>query len=218
MKKYVVLALLAVGLLNSCVEHEVIPSPKAKVNTSASFQAVINFTDIELFKNINGYECVAGKIELLAPYPLPSAAIYTSEMKSNSSSTAVKIKLGSIIWDNTVSAEPSLPMFESFMTNNTTPPFKVNGFDGFDFSYTDSYGVVWTIKSDDVNQSTQIENISTGSDSSGDYALFTVKFSTPVYHLFLAGSYDPYTGTVIPADIERSIMVQNAVFKTFFKK
>jgi hypothetical protein len=206
--KFKVAVLFSAGLLlGSCIEHEVIPAPIPTVDLKCSFVGTINGTGVELTQNVLGYNCLTEKTKIILPSPSWSSAVYFSEMASTQQSLAVKIGLGSVFWDAATVNDPTLAQFNSFLQSATTPNYSTNGEAGFEVSYRDNTGKIWTSKQNSVNpQSAVFSNILQESDNNGDYSKFTCTFSCYVYH------YD------VVAEALDSVKIENAIYKAWFKR
>lgn len=206
--------LLALGV-SSCIKHEIIPPPRPKVDLSCHFQGNIN-GDIELTQNVNGYFLDASKTYIIVGSD--GRATYYANMLSAENLLAVQVTLGSVLWNAQASQDPSLSTFNSFVDNNLTPSYSANAVSGFEVTYKDPGGIVWKSKEADPPQSVEFKNISHESDDTGDYSKFICEFSCNVYHQFLDGETNPFTGEEFLADTELSIPIQDAVFKGWFKR
>jgi hypothetical protein len=224
MKRKIIVGSLALFLgIASCIKHEIIPPPEPKVTLKANFKGIINGTDTELTENVAGYFLDANKAKIILPAPALSSAVYYSEMKSTASLRSIRISFGSLQWSSSVSDDPTKELFDGFMNARADVDFphvySNNGTNGFEVMFTDVSGVVWRSKEDSGNpQSVVLSNLQLESDNSGDYAKFMVEFSCTVYHTFLEGQIDPDTGLVLEFDTEKSFEINNAVFKTWFKR
>lgn len=174
--------LLAMIGLGSCIEHEVIPAPVPMVELNCHFQGIINGTNVEFTENVLGYSCSAEKAKILLPTPAYSSAVYYSEISSTQSSVAVKVGLGSVMWDASTTSDPTLTLFNNFHMNTTLPVFSNSGTNGFEVTYTDGLGKEWVSEETSVNyQDVIFSNIIQESDSSGDYSKFVCNFDCYVY-------------------------------------
>jgi hypothetical protein len=171
-------------LFGSCIEHEVVPAPVQMVDLSCHFTGVINGTSLEFTENVNTYTGKATKNLSILPAPEISSASYNFEMSSVSSLKSIKIILGSVLWDASVSESPSLTTFNAFHATTTIPNFSPLGTSGFEVSYRDDDGVVWTSKQNGASpQNVTFTGIGQESDTLGDYSKFTCMFNCYVYHL-----------------------------------
>ena len=182
--KFAIAGIVALTLgLGSCIEHEVIPAPEPTVDLSCHFQGVINGTNAEFTENVLGYSCTSTKAKIILPAPSFSSAVYYSEMSSTQTPVSIKIGLGSVFWDASVAAEPTLTLFNNFHLNNTTPVFSNGAASGFEVTYRDASGTIWVSKQNSVNfQDVTFSGIKQESDASGDYSKFTCDFDCYVYH------------------------------------
>lgn len=206
--KFKVAGLLSAGLiLSSCIEHEVIPAPVPVVDLKCSFVGVINGTTVELTQNVLGYYCYTEKSKFIAPPPTLSSAVYSSEMSSSQTQTAIKVRMGSVFWDATTVNDPTLTIFNDFFLNNLNPTFSNDASSGIEIQYRDGAGKVWTSKANSVNaQNAVFSNIKQESDANGDYSQYSLNFNCYVYHFDVGlGELD-------------SLPIQNAVLKAWFKR
>lgn len=202
----------------SCIKHEIIPPPRPKVELSCHFQGNIN-GDIELTQNVNGYFLDASKTYIIVGSD--GRATYYANMLSADNLLAIQITLGSVLWNAQASQDPSLTTFNSFVDNNASPnlvSYSANAIQGFEVTYKDPSGIVWKSKENDPPQDVEFSNISHESDDTGDYSKFICEFSCNVYHQFLNGQINPFTGVAFTADTELSISIQDGVFKGWFKR
>jgi len=188
--------LFVIALLFGCNKHEVVPPPDELIHVNNRFYGKVNGVDIELTRYVNGYMGSAQR-HVIFHSNAPDSIVYYSTFKSPNSLEALMIGHGSIIAE--LESDISLPdkkIFDNFYTNyaNQTPSFSLNGTDGFTVSYTDKNGTIWQ-----SNQShsypledVQYTEMSLQSDTSGDYALFTVVFNTYLY--------SPYGDSILMTD------------------
>lgn len=203
------IAILMLGgiLLPSCIKHEIIPAPEPVVDLKCSFSGVINGSDVQLTQNVNGYNTTPTKEKIILPSPQLSSANYYAQMNSGTATPYVKIGLGSIQWDASSIADPTLSQFNSFFTASTTPAFSDNASNGFKFEYRDGTGKIWSTKQTSPNsQNVTFSNIKQESDASGDYSKFTCVFNGYVYY------QDQVTM------LWDSMYVANGTYKAWFKR
>ena len=190
--------------LEACIEHEVIPAPVPKVELACNFSGIIKSTPLELTENVSGYTGKPDKALQLVSAPAVSSAIYIFEMYSATSMQSIKIKLGSVLWNGSVSAIPDLTSFNSFYKTNIAPPYSDGAGNGFEVSYRDGNGVTWVSKQNSLNaQNVAFSGINQESDAFGDYSKFVCKFNCYVYAQ--NGQKD-------------SIQITNGVLKGWFKR
>ncbi len=212
--RFAFLATLLLIITSACIEHEVIPPPSNKVDLDASFVGYINGTQVELTQNVNNYLGFALDTQIINVAPVMSKVIYTSGISSTSNLQSIALSFGSLEWDATGSAIPTLPMFNDFhMTNSGNPvPFKdaatlaTNSINGVQVSYTDNTGKFWISRETDPGQTATFTILKQASDDSGDYSLFEVTFSCKVWYV------DPQTS------LEESIQINNAKLRGWFKR
>lgn len=210
MKKYqtgLIIFCLLTFSIQSCIKHEIIPAPIPMVDLSCHFVGSIGGTKLELTENVAGYSGKATKNLNILPSPAVSSAAYNFEMSSPSSMGSVKIVLGSVLWNSSVSPSPDLTTFNTFHSTTIAPAFSTSGISGFEFSYRDGNGLIWTSKQNSKNsQNAAFTGITQESDSQGDYSKFTCNFSCYVYH------QDPQS---LAWD---SLIVQNGSLKGWFQR
>ena len=213
-KKGVLIIGISSFVLSSCIEHEVIPPPEPKVDLYAHFYGEINGAPVELTENVLGYynDCTTAKYIL--PPPQPSSAVYFAEMRSAQVATAVKVGMGSIGWDANVGAEPTLSSFNAFFQTNLFPNYSDDGLGGFEFTYTDGTGRVWSSSETSVNpQDVEFTGVVQESDNSGDYSKFICNFECYVYSL------NPDSLAQNPPVVHLdSIRIQNATYEGWFQR
>jgi hypothetical protein len=177
------------------------------VDLSCHFIGSIGSTMLELTENVAGYSGKATKNLNILPSPAVSIAAYNFEMSSPSSMCSIKIVLGSILWNSSVSPSPDLTTFNTFHSTSIAPAFSTSGTSGFELSYRDGNGLIWTSKQNSMNsQNVAFTGVKQESDSQGDYSKFNCKFSCYVYH------QEPQS---LAWD---SLLVQNGSLKGWFQR
>jgi hypothetical protein len=212
--RFAFLATLLLLISSACIEHEVIPPPSNKVDLNASFVGYINGTQVELTQNVNNYLGFALDTQIVNVAPVMSKVIYSFGMASTANPQNISLSFGSLEWDATGSATPTLTMFNDFhMTNSGNPvPFKdvatlaTNSINGVQVSYTDNTGKFWISRETDPGQTANFTILKQASDGTGDYSLFEVTFSCKVWYV------DPQTSA------EESIQINNAKLRGWFKR
>ena len=201
--------------LDSCIKHEVIPAPVARVDLNANLEAVINGTDIEWTQNVNMYKGFTSVATINNPSPQLSKKIYESSMSSVISGQSLRLTFGSLAWDAAATLEPPLSMFHDFHEDNSDIPIPFKNYDspstlpslvGVEVEYTDSDGEVWISRESDPNQFAEFQIIKQESDNTGDYSLFSCQFSCKVWR------NNPQTS------LDESITISNAQYKAWFKR
>ena len=217
MKSFSTIFILSVALLflDSCIKHEVIPAPVARVDLNANLEAVINATDIEWTQNVNGYKGYTSVETEDYASPQLSKKIYESRMSSNYSEQSLRLTFGSLAWDAAATFEPPLSMFNDFHLDNSDLPIPFKNYDspssllslvGVEVEYTDNDGEVWISRESDPNQFAEFQIIKQESDNTGDYSLFSCQFSCKVWR------NNPQTS------LDESITISNAQYKAWFKR
>jgi len=212
MKKAVYLFVFGSVFLAGCPKHEIIPAPKPKVELESHLIGSINGTDVELTQNVGGYYVDATKAKIILSSPQPSSAVYYAEMKSAESLVSVRIGIGSVQWDASVSSDPTITQFNSFFTNpvNMTPVYSTNAASGFEVVYRDGSGNIWTSDELDVANTAVFTNIIQESDGTGDYSKFTCTFTCTMHRMQVNPSPLPPT----PLSLE----MEDVVFDGWFKR
>lgn len=204
MKRGAILLGLTAFIFSSCIEHEVIPPPVPMVDLSAHFYGVINGAEIELTENVLSYSNTSTKAKIILPPPSYSSAVYYSEMSSPQILTSIKVGLGSVSWDATLDADPSLTAFNGFFQAEDNPNYSNAGALGFEVTYTDGFGVEW--KSDEARMTSYQEVAFTGitqeSDSTGDYSQFVCNFHCYAYNW----------------NFSDSVQISDAVYQGWFRR
>ena len=213
MKKVIALFVFGSLFLTGCPKHEIIPAPTPKVELEASFIGVVNGSQLELTKNVDGYYLDASSFKYIAPSPTPSKATYTANMASSNGLVSIRVGLGSIPFDGSASSEPSLSVFNAFFTTMTAPPYATGASNGNEVVYRDGSGKVWTSDAAQSPQDVIFTGIVQESDSQGDYSKFTCTFNCNVYR-----KEPDLTTPVVTDSITLSLPIQNGVLKGWFKR
>lgn len=215
-----------VGLIGiiaaSCTKHEIIPAPTPSVDLKCSFQGDIGGAFVEYTENVDNYTCFPS----IAKQTLSGItnAQYLFSMSSTSQIQSVQIAMGSLSWsDPTGTQTPALTLFNSFFTANDMPNYSDLALAGFEVTYRDATGLYW--KSDEASPLAQTvafnpNTIKQESDASGDYSLFTCDFACPVYHTYVVVDISVIPQTTPPTmrDSVASILIENAIYKGYFKR
>jgi len=211
MKKAVYLLVFGSVFLAGCPKHEIIPAPKPKVELEGHFIGNVNGSNVEYTQDVSGFTMEASGVKLILPPPQLSRAVYTAEMKTSENLISVKIGLGSVQWDGFTSSSPTSSQFNSFFTDaaNLTPTYSTAASAGFEVTYRDGSGNIWTSDQTDPGTVT-FSNISQESDGTGDYSKFVCSFSCTVHRMQINPSPQPPTPL--------SLTISNAVFTGWFKR
>lgn len=220
--KSILASTLVIAALASCVKHEVIPAPEPKVELVCNFTGTINGTDVEWTQNVDGVYLESSKSKIVPPSGL-SSAVYYSEIKSSDNLNAMRLNIGQMKWDANVTSDPTLSIFNGFLTANPTPTYTLGAIltgantAGFEVAYRDGNGDVWLTKDTDPN-TIDFTNIVQESDKTGDYSKFVANFDCVVYHTFqiITPSNPPAVGDT--TYVEQSLPVNNGVFKGWYKR
>lgn len=208
MRKIVLLFALGSLFLAGCPKHEIIPAPEPRVDLEANFVGNINGTDVELTENVNGYYLEATKTKIILPSPSPSSAVYYADMKSGQTMVSVKIGMGSVLFDGSISSDPTLSLFNAFFTANMTPSYSAASVAGFEVIYRDGTGAVWTSDPASTPQNVVFSNVVQESDATGDYSKFVCTFDCIVYRTVVVGT----------VSTTYSLPIQNATYTGWFKR
>lgn len=209
MKKVIALFVFGSLFLAGCPKHEIIPAPTPKVELESSFIGLVNGSQLELTQNVDGYYLDATKTKYILPSPTPSKAAYYANMKSANGLVSIRVGLGSIGFDGSASSDPSLAVFNSYFSSQTTPVYSDQAVSGFEVVYRDGSGNVWSSDETQTPQNAVFTGIVQESDGSGDYSKFTCTFNCKVYRTIYDTLGNP---TVLDIDI------QNAILKGWFKR
>jgi hypothetical protein len=194
-------------LLNSCIEHEVIPPPIPQVELDCYFDGLINNVPLTLTQNVGGVIGSAAKAQNLMPPPTFSSERYFFTMSSNQTPRSITIGLGSVYWDGAVETQPTVSQFNNFHKNTLTPNFSNGALAGFEVKYIDVLGNEWFSDEASTNfQDVTFSNVKQEADASGEYSLFNCTFDCYVYRT------DPVTLAV------DSMRVQGTDFQGWFKR
>ena len=200
--------LLVVLFTTSCIEHEVIPPPVNTVDLNCYFVGFVNGTQVEFTQNVQGYGADVVNFEDINPSPTPSEKTYGSKIKSFYFDQAVQIKFGTLDWDASANAQPTVTMFNDYHSSNSGIPinFSDNGLAGIEVEYTDNNGVKWLSRETDPGQEAVFTILGQASDNTGDYSLFECDFSCKVWRI------NPQT------NLDESLDITNAKFTSWFKR
>jgi hypothetical protein len=195
-------------IFSSCIEHEVIPAPVNTVDLNSAFIGFVNGTQVEFTQNVNGYGAESVNAEDINPSPNFSQMTYGSKIKSVENPQSIRIKFGTLDWDVSQNAYPTLSMFNDYMNlySNTPIPFSDLGFSGVEIEYVDNFGVSWVSRESDPGQTAIFEVKKQESDNTGDYSLFECTFSCLVWRI------NPQT------NLDESVNIENGQITSWFKK
>ena len=189
MKKIIAFYILPGLLLFSCIKPEIIPAPEQKVVLSAYFKGKINNTDVKWYQNQEDYDCEPTKSKnTFQEQGKLSQAIYFAEMKSSTVKTAIKIGVGSVLWDYTTAEDPTKLLFDNFMTklNSSKIKYSKEAIDGFEVKYTDKLGRAYYSSPTSVNiQNVEFISVKQESDIDNDYSKFVSSFNCWVYRTYM---------------------------------
>jgi hypothetical protein len=203
MKKIAYLFLFGSVFLAGCPKHEIIPAPVPKVELSAHFTGKINGSNVELTQNVGGFFLEATKTKIILPSPAQSSAVYYADFKTGQSLVSLKLGLGSVLWDASISNDPSASAFNAFFLGMQNPNYSDFAASGFEVTYRDGFGNIWT--SDETDPGTvTFSNIEQESDATGDYSKFTCSFECILHR------------TVGPN--EYTLAIEDAVYTGWFKR
>jgi hypothetical protein len=194
-------------LLNSCIEHEVIPPPIPQVELDCYFDGLVGGVPLTLTQNVGGVTGSAAKAQNLMPPPTFSSERYFFTMSSSQTPRSITVGLGSVYWDGAVETQPTVSQFNNFHKNTLTPNFSNGALAGLEVKYTDVLGNEWVSDEASTNfQDVTFSNVKQEADASGEYSLFHCTFDCYVYYT------DPVTSAV------DSMRVQGTDFQGWFKR
>ncbi len=213
--KYATLLIGSAFLFNSCIKHEVIPAPVPHADLKVHFKGLINFTDTEYTENVEGFAGYATKAKFTVPSPSPSSCTYYSEMKSTSGK-AIKVGIGALEWDASVSSDPTTAQFDAFHNLNVTPTYATGTLAGFIVTYKDAGSLVWTSKGTPwhLDQNVTFSNLYQESDEDGHYSKFRVIFNTFVYRTY---QLPPVAPAIVGLFTTDSLRIQNGTYDGWFQ-
>jgi hypothetical protein len=198
---------LTVLLLNSCIEHEVIPPPIPQVELDCYFDGLVNNVPLTLTQNVGGVSGTAAKAQNIMPPPTFSSERYFFTMSSDQTPRSITVGLGSVFWDGATETQPTVSQFNNFHKNTLTPNFSNSALNGFEVKYVDVLGNEWVSDENSTNfQDVTFSNVKLEADASGEYSLFDCTFDCYVYFT------DPITSNV------DSMRVQGTNLKGWFKR
>lgn len=195
--------------LNSCVEHEVIPAPEPVVELECAFSATINGSAYILIEDVGGMYCESTKSKEINPSPQASTATYNAIKSSDTQLDYINVSLGKLSFyadvNADVNADPNLDQFTTFFNANLNPNFSAEAIDGVEIIFRDAAGDVWFSNPASLNpQNFTFTSLIHESDDENDYIKFEAAFTCYLYD-----------NLAIPSD---SILVENAIFKSHFKR
>lgn len=191
--------------LSSCVEHEVIPAPKPVVELECAFSATINGSAYILIEDVGGMYCESTKSKEINPFPQASTATYNAIKRSDIQLDYINVSLGKLSFNADVNADPNLDQFTTFFNANLTPNFSAGAIVGVEIIFRDAAGDVWFSNPASLNpQNFTFTSLIQESDDENDYIKFDAAFTCYLYD-----------NLAIPSD---SILVENAIFKSHFKR
>mgnify|MGYP006146710385 CR=1 FL=1 len=163
--------------------------PSPNLDLTCHFSGVIDGAQIELAQNVSGYTGEAHSSTFIFSSPDFSHVIYRFKLISDQSPLKLEIYHGSVYWDYGVVSSPTLNQFISFHLTNTTPEYKDNGADGFQFTFMDQDGNTWASNPLSFNsQNVLFSDLIAFSNTSGDYVKFKCQFNCYVYNPTLSDS------------------------------
>lgn len=193
------------AVLNSCIEHEVIPPPRPVVELSCTFNATIDGANYNLVENVSGLFCDPTKAKEILPQPQPSSSIYFASIRSNTAMDFIQLGIGKIFFNADVNSDPSKEQFESFFNANMNPEFSEEASDGVEIMFRDPSGNVWySDPNSEDSQSFAFTAMEIESDDDGDYAKFTANFTCTLYR-----EVD---------DTIASLRMENATYNGYFER
>lgn len=216
MKKIFISALLLSILpFVGCNKPEVIPAPTSSANLKIHFNGIINGSDVEWTKNVNGYKAIPSDSArpFFDPMTMQSYLnlAYFCTMGSSSKVSYIAIGLGSIQQDPTLGTRPNATTFRAFIDANLTPTYSDTAIAGFEVRYVDEQGRLF--RSDEgIPGLAEFTDIEEKEDDAGEYTQFTCTFSCVVKHW-------GHTITLPKTDsVLATATIQNAVLTGYFKR
>jgi hypothetical protein len=202
--KHLLFAFMGGLLFTSCIEHEVIPPPKVKVDLDCSFTATLEGSDYNLVAGVGGFYCDATRAKEILPNPQPSTAKYYAAIRSDEQFDFIQVKMGSVLFDAEVGPDPTLEEFTQFFEETTNPEFKTDANEGVEIVYRNNAGSVYFSKEADPSlQTFSLVSVSQESDEDGDYLKFTANFSCNLYD--------------DPANPTDTVTIENGVYIGYFQ-
>jgi hypothetical protein len=184
MKKALIFSLLIVGLvIFGCKKPEVIPAPSSKADLKIHFEGIINGSDVEWTKNVEGYKAVSRKQLVPQSGGLLLDLSYYCGMLSDFKNSGIEVGLGALVQDPTLGTSPNMVTFRDFMDDNlTTPPdYSDSAKAGFEVRYFDENGRLF-VSDETLPGSVIFSNYEEKEDNSGEYIQFQVNFGCVVKH------------------------------------
>jgi hypothetical protein len=216
MKKIFIAALLLSVLpFVGCNKPEVIPAPANTGNMEIHFTGIINGSDVEWTKNVNGYKAII--TDSARPYfdPMTSQSYlnlaYFCTMGSESKVSRISIGLGSIQQDPTLGTRPNTTTFKAFMDANLIPVYSDTALVGFEVRYKNEQGDLF--RSDEaVPGFVEFTDLEEKEDANGEYIQFKCTFSCVVKH------WGKTVSTPLADSVLATATIQNAVLTGYFKR
>ncbi len=207
MKKIFLSAFILGGLaLVGCQKPESIPAPTSDANLKIHFEGIINGSDVEWTKNVNGYKVESRKVTALNTTTGQLDLAYYCAMKSSSKVSAIEIGLGSIMQDPNLGTSPTMATMLAFMNSNLLPNYSDSAKVGFEVKYTDELGRLF--KSDETQPGTvEFMDLETKEDNAGEYIQFKCTFTCPVFYKHPTDPTKDATG-----------VIQNATLTGYFTR
>ncbi len=206
MKKIFVFSLLMAGLaFFGCKEPEIVPAPTTRADLKIHFQGIINGSDVEWTKNVDGYK--ASSFKAFQPNGANLLDLsYNCRMESNTKVSYIQVALGSLLQDPELNTSPSMETFRDFMDNNLLPSYSKKAEAGFEVSFKSEDGFLF--RSDETQPATvEFMDLVEKEDNSGEYIQFKCKFSCPIF----------YIDTLFPIN-NQSGVIQNATLTGYFTR
>lgn len=207
MKKIFLFALLFSGLaMFSCKKPEVIPAPTSNAGLKIHFQGIINGSDVEWTKNVDGYKAQSRKVYTPQTGTGLLDLAYYCGMVSSSKVSAIEIALGSLVQDPNLGTTPNMVTFKNFVESNMTPSYSKNATAGFEVTYTNENGLIF--RSDETQPATvEFLDLEEKEDASGEYIQFKCKFTCPIFYIDSVDATNNLTG-----------VIQNATLTGYFTR
>lgn len=181
MKRLPIIAVVLASLtLVACSKPDIVPAPDTRADTKIHFEGIVNGTDIEWTKNVNGYYAAPNSVLTYDSVSGSNAYQFYSFMQSDANLASFGLGLGSIIHDPEVSEKVSQDAFSRFFSTDSTYSFSTNALNGVEIVYSDASGRLY--KSEEAFPGTvTFKSFQLLQDNDGDYMQFEADVDCTVY-------------------------------------
>lgn len=212
MKKIFVIALIFSGLmLVQCKKPESIPAPSSSADLKLHFEGIINGSDVEWTKNVEGYKGVS-RLQLTDQIGtnLKDLAYYFG-MFSDAKNSYVEIGIGSLPQDPNLGTRPTITTMRNFLDNNMLPNYSDTARAGFEVLYKDELGRFY--RSDETAPGTiEYSDFVEKEDNNGQYIQFKATFSCIVKH------WGKTVTTPLMDSVHATAAIQNATLIGYYTR